>query len=123
MERHLHGLTALCLAAENHDGTGSKVFHPIDAQLADLGTIKSRRNKRADILRTGGNLIFLLRLLGLAIAVAENTPKPANARKTPAKNNNTPIKTRRLKKADREADFFFMNGCNVWMEFKSEASL
>jgi len=26
---------------------------------------------------------------------------------------NKPIKTRRLKKADREADFFFMNGYDV----------
>ena len=39
---------------------------------------------------------------------AENVPRPASARKTPVKTINRPIKTRRLKKADREADFFFM---------------
>ena len=33
-----------------------------------------------------------------------------------------PIKTRRLKKADREADFFFMNDCGV-DEFECETSL
>jgi len=38
----------------------------------------------------------------------ENTPELASARKTPANRINKPIKTRTLKKADREADFFFM---------------
>ena len=45
--------------------------------------------------------------------IAENVPRPASARKTPARTTNRPIKTRRLKKADREADFFFMNGYDV----------
>jgi len=35
-------------------------------------------------------------------------PSPASASKTPANTINRPIKTRRLKKADCEADFFFM---------------
>ena len=45
--------------------------------------------------------------------IAENVPKPASARKTPAKTINRPIKTRGLRKADCEADFFFMNGYDV----------
>ena len=45
-------------------------------------------------------------------AVAENVPRPAKARKTPARTINSPIKTRRLKKADCEADFFFMELVN-----------
>jgi hypothetical protein len=46
-------------------------------------------------------------------ALAENVPRPASARTTPASTINRPIKTRKLKKADREADFFFMNGYDV----------
>jgi hypothetical protein len=46
-------------------------------------------------------------------ALAENVPRLASARKTPARTTKSPIKTRRLKKADREADFFFMNGYDV----------
>src|SRR5438105_12395079 len=42
--------------------------------------------------------------------IDENVPKPSSARKTPARRINTPIKTRTLKKADREVDFFFMSG-------------
>ena len=38
----------------------------------------------------------------------ENVPRPISASKTPARTINRPIKTRRLKKADREVDFFFM---------------
>ena len=52
------------LAAENHNRAGSEVFHLVDAQLVNLGTVKSRRDKRADLLGLGGNPIFLLRLLG-----------------------------------------------------------
>jgi hypothetical protein len=43
---------------------------------------------------------------------AENVPRPTNARKTPVKTIKRPIKTRRLKKADCEADFFFMELAN-----------
>src|SRR6266571_4068205 len=46
-------------------------------------------------------------------AIAENVPRPASAKKTPVRTVNKPIKTRKLKKADREADFFFMNGYDV----------
>src|SRR5438552_7235295 len=52
-------------------------------------------------------------------ANAENVPKPASARKTPARTMNRPIKTRRLKNADFEADFFFMM-VMMWMEFECE---
>ena len=45
--------------------------------------------------------------------VAENVPRRASARETPTRTMNRPIKTRKLKKADREADFFFMNGYDV----------
>jgi hypothetical protein len=41
-------------------------------------------------------------------AVAENVPRLTSARKTPARTTKSPIKTRRLKKAERETDFFFM---------------
>ena len=41
-------LTSLCLAAENHDGSGPEVLHLVDAQLANLGTVKSRRDKRVN---------------------------------------------------------------------------
>src|SRR4029077_9781550 len=46
-------------------------------------------------------------------------PRPAgfavasNARETPARAINRPAKTRRLKNADCEVDFFFMNGYEV----------
>src|SRR5438128_6381822 len=56
--------------------------------------------------------------------IAENVPRPAKARKTPARTTNRPIKTRRLKNppsprlrragADCEVDFFFMAG--FWAE-------
>jgi hypothetical protein len=46
-------------------------------------------------------------------AITENVPRLASVRKTPARTTKSPIKTRRLKKADREADFFFMNGYDV----------
>ena len=45
--------------------------------------------------------------------IPENVPIAASARKTPERRINTPIKTRILKKADREADFFFMDGYDV----------
>ena len=43
----------------------------------------------------------------------ENVPRPSSARKTPERTINRPIKTRRLKKADCEADFFFMSDYDV----------
>src|ERR1041384_7891874 len=45
-------------------------------------------------------------------ADAENTPKPSSARETPASSMNRPIKTRRLKKAERVEERFFM--LKVW---------
>ena len=55
-------------------------------------------------------------ILGFCCACAElavspeKVPKPSNARKTPARKTDKPIKTRRLKNADCEVDFFFMSG-------------
>ena len=46
-------------------------------------------------------------------ACAENRPKPSSARKTPVRPKNRAVKRRRLKKADCEADFFFMSGYDV----------
>src|SRR5438874_8813502 len=57
-------------------------------------------------------VFFCCAVAGLK-AFAENVPRPASARKTPVRTTNSPIKTHRLKKADREADFFFMNGYDV----------
>ena len=56
-------------------------------------------------------------------AITENVPRPASARKTPVRTTKSPIKTRRLKKADREADFFFMNGYDVDGILRVERSL
>ena len=39
----------------------------------------------------------------------ENAPEPNNATATPARQKRTAIKIRRLKKADCEVDFFFMD--------------
>ena len=38
-----------------------------------------------------------------------NAPEPTSATKTPTRQKTAAIKTRRLKKADFEVDFFFMN--------------
>ena len=59
------GFTSFCQTAENHDGARPKVFHPVDAQLVNLGTVKSRRNQRVHGLRAkipGGEVVLLLRL-------------------------------------------------------------
>src|SRR6266481_790942 len=39
--------------------------------------------------------------------IAENVPRPASARKTPARTVHTPIRTRRLKKAWQAFFYFF----------------
>ncbi|PYK37735.1 MAG: hypothetical protein DME60_12095 [Verrucomicrobia bacterium] len=53
--------TALCPAAENHDGLCPHVFLLVDAQLLNAGTVKSGRHQRVD--RSGSN-VMLLRLCG-----------------------------------------------------------
>ena len=58
-------------------------------------------------------LVFFCGAFAGLKALAENVPRPASARKTPDRTTNRPIRTRKLKKADREADFFFMNGYDV----------
>ena len=107
-----------CLAAGNHDESGPKTLHLVDALLVNRRTVKSRR-KAWDV----DNFVVSAALLRSWQLFAENVPRPASARKTPARTINRPIKTRRLKKADCEADFFFMNWLLMWMEFKCEAQL
>src|SRR4029077_1785965 len=62
------GLFAASLrqTAVNHDRSGSEAFHPSDAKLANLRTIKSRWNKRADLLRPGANSILVRPRGGIA---------------------------------------------------------
>jgi hypothetical protein len=43
----------------------------------------------------------------------ENAPDPSSATKTPKRQKTEAIKTRRLKKADFEVDFFFIDGSGV----------
>ena len=52
----------MSLAAENHDDAGPQVFHLVDAQLMNLGTIKSWRDEPVDGLR---GVILLPRLRGI----------------------------------------------------------
>jgi hypothetical protein len=54
-------------------------------------------------------ILVFFRSAGAEFAVtAVNVPSPASAKETPASTVKSPIKTRRLKKADREADLFFI---------------
>ena len=50
---------------------------------------------------------------GCAVA-DEKKPKLSSARNTPARTINRPIKTRKLKKADFEVDFFFMDEVDLF---------
>src|SRR6266496_3986205 len=64
------------------------------------------------------DLVVTLYLLGDAGALlvalgAANAPKPSSASETPARAMNRPTKVRRLKNADCEVEFFFMNGYGV----------
>ena len=43
----------------------------------------------------------------------ENAPEPTSATKTPTRQKTQAIKKRRLKKADFEVDFFFIDGSGV----------
>jgi hypothetical protein len=43
----------------------------------------------------------------------ENAPEPTSATKAPKRQSIDAIRTRRLKKADFEVDFFFMDGSGV----------
>ena len=54
--------SSLRLAAVNHDGAGTHVFLLINAQLADLRTIKHCRHERISGLTN--NCMVLLRLRG-----------------------------------------------------------
>jgi len=73
-----------------------------------------------------GTLIILCVCCAFAeLAVSPvNVPRLISAIKTPATTTNSPIKTRTLKKANCEADFFFIGGSDAdgWI-FKCGASL
>ena len=43
-----------------------------------------------------------------------NTPEPSSATKTPKRQKTEAIKTRRLKKADFEVDFFFIDRAELF---------
>jgi hypothetical protein len=49
-----------------------------------------------------------------AFFVWANAPEPTSATKTPITQKTEAIKTRRLKKADFDVDFFFMDGSGVF---------
>ena len=67
--------------------------------------IREQSNPQGQEGRGFGDNVLLAALVRL---FAANAPRPSSARKTPARTINRPIKTRRLKKADCEADFFFI---------------
>ena len=48
------------------------------------------------------------------LLVWANTPEPSSATKTPKRQRTEAIKTRRLKKADFEVDFFFIDGTELF---------
>src|SRR5690242_21860217 len=52
----------------------------------------------------------------------ENAPSPISATKTPARTTDSPIKTRQLKNADCEVDFFFIVGFQLSFAFLCNAS-
>ena len=88
-----------------------KILHPVDAKLVNLGTVKSRR-KAWDV----DNFVLLLRLCGAGSNCGERAKASQRQKRRQPAMTNRPIKTRRLKKADREADFFFMEWVMMWMD-------
>ena len=48
------------------------------------------------------------------LLVWANTPEPSSATKTPKRQRTEAIKTRRLKKADFEVDFFFIDRAELF---------
>ena len=109
-------VATLCLAAVNHDRAGPEVLHPIDAELANLGAVEHCRNERTDG-GLGRNLIFARRWGDDALSVcgAHGWIRRGQQRQRQLQRGaiNRPTKTRRLKNADCEVDFFFMNGYEV----------
>ena len=53
-------------------------------------------------------------VLGPGALGAENAPEPSSATATPKRQRTEAIKTRRLKKADFEVDFFFIDGAELF---------
>ena len=52
--------------------------------------------------------LFVCYACAMLALSAENAPRPARARQTPATTMNRPIRMRRLKKPDRALRFFFI---------------
>jgi len=75
--------------------------------LSCLSMPSARIWEQSNPLGTKGSVELMI-MCGFCCACAEKTPKPTSASKTPARTTNSPIKTRRLKKADCEVDFFFI---------------
>jgi len=73
----------LGFAAENHYRARPEILHFVDAKLANLGTIESRRNKRANVTRIYANL-----RLWLCSSVADRTRAKANQRQKGAAKHN-----------------------------------
>ena len=93
---------ALCCAAGDHDRSGPHVVLFVDAQLTNFGTVNPTGTK----MSLDAVIMCFVTFTGALLAAYAS--RPSSAREMPASAMHRPIKTRRLKKADFEADFFFM---------------
>ena len=74
----------------------------VDPELLNFGTVKPDRHQK--VVGRGDDMIPYL----YWCAVRGERVKASSAREIPASAMHRPIRTRRLKKADFEADFFFI---------------
>ena len=65
-------------------------------------------------------ILYLPNVFAMFAAGAVNTPTPASAVNTPVSRTKSPIRKREFRKADREADSFFIRGLR-WGEWNSSA--
>ncbi len=102
---------------------GTKVLLHVEVKPVDLGTVKPRRQE-TDVARSGERIYCCCCFTGFTAGAADGlVPRPSglaakSASEMPVMPTNRAAKTRRLKKADREVDFFFMNDYEVngvWM--------
>src|SRR5204863_5216107 len=73
----------------------------------------SRMREQSNRAGTRGSMEDLAFGFCFCCAWAEKPPRPISAKKTPVRTRNRPVKRRRLKKADCEADFFFISGYDL----------
>jgi hypothetical protein len=66
-------------------------------------------------------ILYLPKLFAMFAAGAFNTPTPVTAINTPVRRTKDPIRRRGFRKADREADCFFMGGNDGNLEFECES--